>query len=92
MASLFITRINSLCRITTCKFKQLPFFLIADHRKKPEMNTYSYLIRSSSQCRQLGRKSTLQRRCLSLAKHQKTRFYILRRCVAMLMCWNDKYD
>ncbi|KAK1413922.1 hypothetical protein QVD17_29659 [Tagetes erecta] len=58
------------------------------------MDTYSYLIRSSSDYRQhLRRKSTRQRRrCLSVAKHQKTRFYIVRRCVIMLMCWNDKYD
>ncbi|MFS7900337.1 hypothetical protein Hanom_Chr10g00962431 [Helianthus anomalus] len=55
------------------------------------MNTYSYLIRSSSEYRR-RQKSTRQRRCLTLAKHQKTRFYILRRCVTMLVCWNDKYD
>ncbi|KAF5776320.1 hypothetical protein HanXRQr2_Chr12g0522951 [Helianthus annuus] len=54
------------------------------------MNTYSYLMRSSSQYRR--RKARPQRRCRTIAKHQKTRFYILRRCVAMLMCWNDKYD
>ncbi|KAG0492150.1 hypothetical protein HPP92_005263 [Vanilla planifolia] len=31
---------------------------------------------------------SLGRRCLTMAKHQKTRFYIFRRCVFMLLCWH----
>ncbi|XP_062148499.1 small polypeptide DEVIL 10 [Alnus glutinosa] len=34
-------------------------------------------------------KSGLRKRCLLMAKQQKTRFYILRRCVSMLLCWHD---
>ncbi|KAJ9538890.1 hypothetical protein OSB04_031623 [Centaurea solstitialis] len=73
----------------------LPFLL--HHRRspekvkrKPEMKTYSYLVRSSSQYRR--RKSSRRPRCLTIAKQQKTRFYILRRCISMLVCWNDNYD
>lgn len=34
-------------------------------------------------CRSFGR------RCSSLVKEQRARFYILRRCVVMLVCWHD---
>ncbi|KAI0512136.1 hypothetical protein KFK09_012772 [Dendrobium nobile] len=29
------------------------------------------------------------RRCASLVKEQRARFYIMRRCVVMLICWRD---
>ncbi|KAI0502050.1 hypothetical protein KFK09_016995 [Dendrobium nobile] len=29
------------------------------------------------------------RRCTRLAKEQRARFYIMRRCVTMLVCWRD---
>ncbi|KAM0948301.1 hypothetical protein DsansV1_C07g0076851 [Dioscorea sansibarensis] len=28
-------------------------------------------------------------RCASLVKEQRARFYIMRRCVTMLVCWRD---
>ncbi|URE31984.1 DVL family [Musa troglodytarum] len=28
-------------------------------------------------------------RCAGLAKEQRARFYIMRRCVTMLVCWRD---
>ncbi|KAG0481742.1 hypothetical protein HPP92_012600 [Vanilla planifolia] len=28
-------------------------------------------------------------RCANLAKEQRARFYIIRRCVTMLICWRD---
>ncbi|XP_074574822.1 small polypeptide DEVIL 11-like [Curcuma longa] len=28
-------------------------------------------------------------RCAGLVKEQRARFYIMRRCVAMLICWRD---
>lgn len=30
----------------------------------------------------------LRGRCMAVAKQQKTRFYILGRCIAMLLCWH----
>ncbi|PKA63435.1 hypothetical protein AXF42_Ash005330 [Apostasia shenzhenica] len=35
-----------------------------------------------------GRKLGLRRRCAAMAKQQKTRFYILSRCISMLLCWH----
>ncbi|KAL6330694.1 hypothetical protein AAG906_009122 [Vitis piasezkii] len=39
--------------------------------------------------RKTGRKSSLRKRCFTMVKQQKTRFYILGRCVSMLLCWHD---
>ncbi|KAK4604252.1 hypothetical protein RGQ29_012664 [Quercus rubra] len=35
------------------------------------------------------RKTGLRKRFVLMAKQQKTRFYILGRCISMLMCWHD---
>ncbi|XP_006285324.2 uncharacterized protein LOC17880151 [Capsella rubella] len=34
-------------------------------------------------------KTSFGDRCLLMAKQQRTRLYILRRCVSMLLCWHD---
>lgn len=31
-------------------------------------------------------------KCCKLLKEQRTRFYILKRCVAMLICWHESTD
>ncbi|WVZ96760.1 hypothetical protein U9M48_042359 [Paspalum notatum var. saurae] len=31
----------------------------------------------------------LRRRCYAVLKQQRTRLYILRRCVTMLLCWHE---
>ncbi|KAB1225919.1 hypothetical protein CJ030_MR1G004459 [Morella rubra] len=36
--------------------------------------------------------SSISHKCSSLAKEQKARFYIMRRCVAMLVCWHKHGD
>ncbi|GLU11578.1 hypothetical protein SLE2022_283150 [Rubroshorea leprosula] len=36
--------------------------------------------------------SSITRKYSSLAKEQKARFYIMRRCVAMLVCWHKHGD
>ncbi|MED6119031.1 hypothetical protein PIB30_117186 [Stylosanthes scabra] len=41
---------------------------------------------SSSSSASIGRK------CTNIAKEQKARFYIMRRCVAMLVCWHKHGD
>ncbi|KAL6507903.1 hypothetical protein OROGR_024098 [Orobanche gracilis] len=38
----------------------------------------------SVSCRSIGGK------CSHLAKKQRAKFYILRRCIAMLVCWNER--
>ncbi|KAF8021583.1 hypothetical protein BT93_G1895 [Corymbia citriodora subsp. variegata] len=35
---------------------------------------------------------SFKRRCSRLVKEQRARFYILRRCVTMLICWHDCGD
>ncbi|KAK9290429.1 hypothetical protein L1049_008599 [Liquidambar formosana] len=37
-------------------------------------------------CRSFGQK------CNHLVKKQRTKFYILRRCIAMLVCWHERGD
>ncbi|KAI3472573.1 hypothetical protein Pfo_029357 [Paulownia fortunei] len=37
-------------------------------------------------CRSFGEK------CSHLAKKQRAKFYILRRCIAMLLCWNERNE
>ncbi|KAG8645050.1 hypothetical protein MANES_10G028700v8 [Manihot esculenta] len=47
----------------------------------------SPLMKNSSQ-----RRSSFTRKCARLVKEQRARFYIMRRCVAMLICWRDYSD
>ncbi|KAH6797678.1 DVL family protein [Perilla frutescens var. hirtella] len=37
-------------------------------------------------------KSSFGEKCSDLAKKQRAKFYILRRCIAMLVCWHEKND
>ncbi|XP_059649907.1 small polypeptide DEVIL 16 [Cornus florida] len=37
-------------------------------------------------CRSFGEK------CSHLVKKQRAKFYILRRCIAMLVCWHERGD
>ncbi|KAK6926999.1 DVL protein [Dillenia turbinata] len=54
---------------------------------------YSSSSPRSPPMRSLSQKgSSFTRKCNSLAKEQKARFYILRRCVTMLVCWRKYGD
>ncbi|CAL5387857.1 unnamed protein product [Camellia sinensis] len=66
--------------------------LLAEEEKeaKSQTQTHSWLQRKTSQasehrctCRSLGEK------CSHLVKKQRAKFYILRRCITMLICWDD---
>lgn len=37
-------------------------------------------------------KRSFARRCSSLVKEQRARFYIMRRCIIMLICWREYPD
>ncbi|XP_019059211.1 PREDICTED: uncharacterized protein LOC109117081 [Tarenaya hassleriana] len=37
-------------------------------------------------------KCAFTRKCARLVKEQRARFYIMRRCVIMLICWRDYSD
>ncbi|KAI4385664.1 hypothetical protein MLD38_003661 [Melastoma candidum] len=39
-----------------------------------------------------SRKCSFTRRCTRLVREQRARFYIMRRCVTMLVCWHDYGD
>ncbi|XP_050229953.1 small polypeptide DEVIL 16 [Mercurialis annua] len=39
---------------------------------------------SCEPCRSFGQK------CSHLVKKQRAKFYILRRCIAMLICWHER--
>lgn len=38
----------------------------------------------AGECKSFGEK------CNNLVKKQRTKFYIFRRCIAMLVCWRDR--
>ncbi|GMY08483.1 small polypeptide DEVIL 11-like [Fagus crenata] len=38
------------------------------------------------------RRCSFTRKCARLVKEQRARFYIMRRCVTMLICWRDYSD
>ncbi|KAK9158820.1 hypothetical protein Scep_005394 [Stephania cephalantha] len=38
------------------------------------------------------RRNSFSRKCMSLVKEQRARFYIMRRCVTMLVCWREYAD
>ncbi|KAI4322125.1 hypothetical protein L6164_021845 [Bauhinia variegata] len=65
----------------------------------PLLRSFSQKSSSSSKCtnsnlpRSFSQKnSSIGRKCTNLAKEQKARFYIMRRCVAMLVCWHKHGD
>lgn len=61
--------------------------LRSSSQKSSSSSNKSPLPRSFSQ-----KSSSISRKCSSLAKEQKARFYIMRRCVAMLVCWHKHGD
>ncbi|KAL5055843.1 hypothetical protein RYX36_036525 [Vicia faba] len=50
-------------------------------------NNNDNLSRSYSQ-----KSPSIGKKCTNIAKEQKARFYIMRRCVAMLVCWHKHGD
>ncbi|KAG4920327.1 hypothetical protein AAZX31_18G037000 [Glycine max] len=47
---------------------------------------------SSSSSSSTQRKCAFARKCARLVKEQRARFYIMRRCVIMLICWHEYND
>ncbi|XP_021274878.1 uncharacterized protein LOC110409752 [Herrania umbratica] len=39
-------------------------------------------------CRVVSSESERMRGCLAMVKEQRSRFYIARRCLVMLLCWH----
>ncbi|KAL0369830.1 UNVERIFIED_CONTAM: hypothetical protein Scaly_0380300 [Sesamum calycinum] len=73
-------------RGSTTKSLKNPFNLSRSASQK-SASTKSSLSRSSSQ-----RCSEFTRKCSSLAKEQKAKFYIVKRCITMLVSWKKNGD
>ncbi|KAI3470757.1 hypothetical protein Pfo_027420 [Paulownia fortunei] len=56
-------------------------------RTRSSSTSSSSFIKNSSH-----RKCSFTRKCAALVKEQRARFYIMRRCVTMLICWRDYSD
>ncbi|PHT54376.1 hypothetical protein CQW23_08838 [Capsicum baccatum] len=54
------------------------------------MATFNYQKKSSSSTH--NKRCAFTRKCASLVKEQRAKFYIMRRCVTMLICWRDYRD
>ncbi|KAK8542230.1 hypothetical protein V6N13_137197 [Hibiscus sabdariffa] len=50
----------------------------------------SFIIKNSSASP--NKRCAFTRKCARLVKEQRARFYIMRRCVTMLICWRDYSD
>ncbi|KAG4917856.1 hypothetical protein JHK85_056137 [Glycine max] len=46
-------------------------------------------MKNSSSSSSTQRKCAFARKCARLVKEQRARFYIMRHCVIMLICWHD---
>ncbi|XP_061368479.1 small polypeptide DEVIL 9-like [Gastrolobium bilobum] len=60
--------------------------LLRSFSQKSSSTSKSNLPRSFSQ-----KNPSIGRKCTNIAKEQKARFYIMRRCVAMLVCWHKQH-
>ncbi|MCL7041918.1 hypothetical protein MKW94_006402 [Papaver nudicaule] len=58
---------------------------------KPRTKLHSSSSSSTSKksIRRSYKNSGFRKRLLWVLKQQKTRFYILRRCITMLLCWHE---
>ncbi|XVF75311.1 hypothetical protein PTKIN_Ptkin13bG0177200 [Pterospermum kingtungense] len=63
-------------------------------RSRSSSSTSSVLIinDNSSSSSSSGKRCAFTRKCARLVKEQRARFYIMRRCVTMLICWRDYTD
>ncbi|XP_052156571.1 small polypeptide DEVIL 10-like [Oryza glaberrima] len=59
-----------------------------DNGARP-LSSSEELLKSSSSSRRMTKPAELRRRCYAVLKQQRTRLYILRRCVSMLLCWHE---
>ncbi|PON45804.1 DEVIL-like protein [Parasponia andersonii] len=72
-----------------------PSFYLNEKWKFSKKESLSRSCRSSSSCplvKNSQRRCSFARKCARLVKEQRARFYIMRRCVTMLICWRDYSD
>ncbi|KAI3751343.1 hypothetical protein L2E82_22426 [Cichorium intybus] len=68
-----------------------PHSTCSEHNRKLSKKGSISRSRSSSSSSS-HRRCTFTRKCARLVKEQRARFYIMRRCVSMLVCWHDYGD
>ncbi|KAG7035395.1 hypothetical protein SDJN02_02191, partial [Cucurbita argyrosperma subsp. argyrosperma] len=73
---------------------KLPLLRSLSHKHTPSAAAASSSAKSPSDLRRSSsqKNPSIGHKCSSLAKEQKARFYIMRRCVAMLVCWHKHGD
>ncbi|KAF0925949.1 hypothetical protein E2562_018748 [Oryza meyeriana var. granulata] len=59
-----------------------------DGTRSSSLSSSSVLLKSRRR-RRMMKPAELRRRCYAVLKQQRTRLYILRRCVCMLLCWHE---
>ncbi|KAH1030564.1 hypothetical protein J1N35_042738 [Gossypium stocksii] len=83
--------------LATCSTSPPPSFYLDEKWKlsKKETSSSSSSIRSRSSFiikNPSNKRCAFTRKCARLVKEQRARFYIMRRCVTMLICWRDYTD
>ncbi|ESW35415.1 hypothetical protein PHAVU_001G233300 [Phaseolus vulgaris] len=73
---------------TTTLYFNTPENCKVSKKEGSSTSTTSPLINNSS----TQRKCAFARKCARLVKEQRARFYIMRRCVIMLICWHEYSD
>ncbi|KAL9418524.1 hypothetical protein AB3S75_036478 [Citrus x aurantiifolia] len=58
-------------------------------RSSSSSTTTAFIKSASTSAR---RRCSFSRKCARLVREQRARFYIMRRCVTMLICWRDYND
>ncbi|KAF4351948.1 small polypeptide DEVIL 11 [Cannabis sativa] len=99
MASVSVTNINSgACSVSGSAPISAPPPFYFDEKWKLSKKESLSRSRSSSSCplvknsNSSHRRCSFTRKCARLVKEQRARFYIMRRCVTMLICWRDYSD
>ncbi|GMJ11917.1 DEVIL 11, ROTUNDIFOLIA like 8 [Hibiscus trionum] len=59
-------------------------------RSRSSSSSSNVVIKNSSASP--NKRCAFTRKCARLVKEQRARFYIMRRCVTMLICWRDYAD
>lgn len=93
---LFLTQVTSTTPMATASELFLDEKWKLSRKEGSRSVTSSALIRkissSSKSKHHENRRCGFTRKCASLVKEQRARFYIMRRCVTMLICWRDNFS
>uniref|UniRef100_A0A0A0KQA4 Uncharacterized protein n=1 Tax=Cucumis sativus TaxID=3659 RepID=A0A0A0KQA4_CUCSA len=90
-----MTSISSSAAAAAAAAVPSPFYM-EEKWKLPKKGAPARTRSSSSSCPLMrnssDRRCSFTRKCAKLVKEQRARFYIMRRCVTMLICWHNYND